>query len=119
MRSFFVFIFFFLLACIFPELYAQNDDFELRYDAEANMISGGGDFSPFWLSANRQGMVSLSPNNGYLRVGIHKDMDVKNRFSYGFGVDLVGAYEQRAPFYVQQAYAELKYRSLGAKIGSK
>lgn len=100
-------------------LYAQNDDFELRYDAEANIISGGGDFSPFWLSANRQGLVSLSPNNGYLRMGIHKDMEVRNRFSYGFGVDLVGAYEQSAPFYVQQAYVDLKYRSLGVTIGSK
>lgn len=109
-----------LLSGLFSErLYAQKSDFELRYETEINVISGDGDFTPFWLSANRQGMVSLSPNNGYLRAGVYKDVNREDRFSYGFGVDIAGAYEQSAPFYIQQAYVDLKYRSLGLTVGSK
>lgn len=115
-----VFIILFFVHAAFPLLLsAQDKDFELRYETEANVISGSGDFTPFWLSANKHGLVSLSSNNGYLRAGIYKDINLGKRFSYGFGVDLVGAYEQRAPFYIQQVYVDLKYHSLGLTVGSK
>ncbi|MCH5327792.1 MAG: hypothetical protein J1E02_02130 [Coprobacter sp.] len=93
--------------------------FALEYDVEANAIAGNGGYAPFYLMNNRQGLVSFRPNNGYLRAGIHKNMESGKRFSYAFGFDMVGAYGRDAPVYVQQLYGELKYRCLGLSVGAK
>lgn len=109
-----------ILLCLFffptNRLQAQ---FVLNYNAEANVIAGNGDYTPFYLMNNRAGVISFSPNNGYLRAGISKDVEKNKRFSYGFALDIVGAYSNPIPAYIQQLYGELKYRCLGISIGSK
>ena len=93
--------------------------FSLQYNAETNIIAGNGEFTPFYLMNNRGGIISFTPNNGYLRAGVSKKIDNNKRFSYGFGIDLIGSYNNDATIYLQQLYGEIKYRCLELMIGSK
>ena len=52
---------------------ASAKDFNLSYNAEANIINGGGDYTPFWMMNNTHGVVSDRNNSGYLRLGLFKD----------------------------------------------
>ena len=91
----------------------------LSYQAETGISFSGGEHTPFWLTANKQGLSSIEKNNGYLRAGIFREMEEDKRFSYAFGADLAVAYNFTSTFIVQQLYADLKYRCLGLSIGSK
>ncbi len=103
-----------------PGLKADNIRVDsLRYRGEVNATFAIGGTTPFWLVNNLQGLSSVKPNNGYVRGAIFHDMDRTRRFSWGAGVDLVGAWNFTSPFIVQQLYAEVKYRCLDAMIGSK
>lgn len=104
---------------------------------------GGGNFAPYYMSANRYGTVTQS-GNALLRIGVSRDIDRSKRFSYGFGADFIGGYgsstdylgycagmeeagmspwdwnpEQPAAAWVQQLYGEVKYRSLFLSVGMK
>lgn len=91
----------------------------LRYDAEIRATFSSGANTPFWLVNNLQGLGSPTKNNGYARGALYKDLDTSQRYSWGAGVDLVGAWNYPAPFHIHQLYGELKYRSLNLLVGSK
>ena len=91
----------------------------LSYRAETGVSFSGGEHTPFWLTANKQGLSSIEKNNGYLRVGVFRELENDKRFSYALGADLAVAYNFTSTFVVQQLYADLKYRCLGVSIGSK
>jgi len=86
---------------------------------ESRATFSGGDYTPFWLVSNLQGLGSTEKNNGFVRGAVFKDIDKSKRFSWGAGIDLVAGWNLTAPFSIHQAYAEVKYRSLGAMLGSK
>ena len=101
---------------------AQNSSLPnefFHYKAETRASFAGGENTPFWLVSNLHGLGSPYFNNGYVRGEIHKNIESDNKFSWGAGVDLVGAWNQEAPFRIQQLYAELKYRHLWVSIGSR
>lgn len=89
------------------------------YEAEAGVTFSGGEHTPFWLTANRQGLSSIEKNNGYIRAGVFRAMEEDKRFSYAFGIDLAGAYRFTSAFIIQQLYADIKYRCLRLSVGSK
>lgn len=91
----------------------------MNYAVETGVTFSGGDYTPFWLVSNKQGLSSVTKNNGYLRAGIFRPMEEDKRFSYAFGLDLAGAYNFSSSFIIQQAYVDLKYAFLGLSIGSK
>ena len=96
----------------------QNFLKQLHYKAEA-MASVSSNRTPFWLLNNRWGLSSLSRRNGYLRAGLFRDMDHKDRFSWGFGADIVWPVHFTSRFVIQQLYGEVRYRSLQLTVGSK
>ncbi len=100
-------------------LAAKADNDSIRYEAETVATFSGGEYTPFWLMNNLQGLGSPTKNNGYVRAGVFKDIDRDKRFSWGAGVDLAAGWNMTAPFSVHQLYGEIKYRSLGAILGSK
>ena len=105
--------------CMFPLIsYAQFTK-GLSYRTETCVNFSGGEHTPFWLTANKQGLSSIEKNNGYLRAGVFRELESDKRFSYAFGADLAVAYNFTSTFVVQQLYADLKYRCLGLSIGSK
>ena len=87
----------------------------LSYRAETGVSFSGGEHTPFWLTANKQGLSSIEKNNGYLRAGIFRELENDKPFSYAFGADLAVAYNFTSTFVVQQLYADLKYRCLRRK----
>lgn len=117
---------FILLLLPFLTGFAQHDNIKkdvktdsLRYEAEIHATFSSGRNTPFWLVNNLQGLGSPEKNNGYVRAGIFKEIDHDKRFSWGAGVDLIGAWRNSAPFQIHQLYGELKYRALGIMLGSK
>ena len=97
---------------------------------------GNGTFAPYYLSANKHGLVTHS-KSGYLRAALSRDLDRSKRFSYEFGVDLIGRLSSTSPvayytdgqmterrpgvsaFLIQQLYAGIKYRMIFISAGSR
>ena len=104
-----------LICCVFQ----TRAQFRLDYTVETNLIAGSGDYTPFYLMNQRHGMVSFTPNNGYLRAAVEKAPDSSRVFSYGFGLDMSAAYNNDIPGYVQQAYVELRLYCLALTAGSR
>lgn len=90
-----------------------------EYFALAQAGVASGEHNPFWLVANRFGLASIDKTNGYIRAGLIRHLDPNPRFSWGFGVDLAGAFNYTSKFVVQQLYGEVRYRSLNLTVGSK
>ena len=89
-------------------LAAKADNDSIRYEAETVATFSGGEYTPFWLMNNLQGLGSPTKNNGYVRAGVFKDIDRDKRFSWGAGVDLAAGWNMTAPFSVHQLYGEIK-----------
>ena len=98
---------------------ASAKDFNLSYNAEANIICGGGDYTPFWMMNNTGGVVSDKNNSGYLRLGLFKSVAEDKKFSYSFALEVVGAYRNEAPIYLQQAYFDAKLSNWSIFAGAR
>ena len=107
------------VGCSLPSYAGANDIDSVRCFAEVKASFSSGENTPFWLVNNLQGLGSPEKNNGYVRAAVIKDIDNSRRFSWGAGIDLVGGWRQTAPFSIHQLYGEVKYRCLGAMLGSK
>lgn len=107
----------FLMVCIINVVNAQDNS--INYEVELSNTTSFGKYTPLWLNSNRYGLSSLELNNGYIRTAISKPLSKNKRFDYGGAIDLVGAYHFSSPFYIQQAYLEIKYRSLRFWVGSR
>ena len=99
--------------------FPMKAQFHMDYSVEANVVAGGGDYTPYYLMNKRGGMVSFNPNNGYLRAAVQKAADSARVFTYGFGLDVSAAYNNDIPAYVQQAYVELRLYCLALTAGSR
>lgn len=69
--------------------------------------------------SNRHGLSSLKNNSANLSAGLFRAFDEKRKFTWAYGIELAGAYNYTAPFYVQQLYADAKYNCWELSIGSK
>ena len=126
-----------------PQVQAE---YTIDYAAEAIAVAGSGDFAPYYIMSNRHGVITQS-KDALLRGRLWRPMDTDRRFSYGFGVDLVGGWGSavdygRVPFipsfpesgynpaleytgrhpaavWIQQLYGEVKYRGVFLTAGLK
>ena len=89
--------------------------------AEAQVTTTSGDHAPLWLNANKYGLSSVEPTNGYVRAGIFRSMacDSSRTFSYGYGADVALTSHFTSRVVVQQAYGELRWHHGLLTIGSK
>nr|MDE5941751.1 capsule assembly Wzi family protein [Muribaculaceae bacterium] len=111
-------------------------EYRIDYSAEAIMTAGGGDFAPYYVASNNHGVVTQS-GNALIRAALNRSMELDKRFSYGFGVDLVGGYgsdvdylrydmgnvvsnpQHPARVWIQQLYGEIRYRGVFLTAGLK
>lgn len=91
----------------------------LNYSVGTEVSFSGGEHTPLWLTANKQGLSSIKKNSGYLRAGLFRPFETDKRFSYALGLDVAAAYNFTSSFIIQQVYVDLKYRCLGMTVGSK
>lgn len=117
---------------------AVYGELPINYQVSLTANAGSGDFAPYYMMSNVHGTLT-QPYSTLLRASASKEMDSHKRFSYGFGADVVGGYTSRtayrrydkststwvpnnqgpAPVWLQQLYAEVKYRSLFLSAGLK
>jgi hypothetical protein len=107
-----------LLLCAQEQTNA-NEGRKITYDIQTDFVVSTGNNTPFWLVNNRHGQSSLEDTNANLSVGIYHDFDKKQRFNWGYGIELVGAYNHPKTFYVQQFYTDVKYNCWELSLGSK
>ena len=111
-----------LLAAALPAaagIFSSIPDSTYRYGVTLNGSVSSGDYTPFWLVNNRQGLSSLRKDNGYLRASLFRRADTTRTWSWDFGVDLAVAAHYQSAFNVQQLYAGVNWRWLNLTIGSK
>ena len=117
---------------------AAAAEYPLDYEVEFSANAGSGNFAPYYIASNDYGRIS-QPYGARLEASLWRKMDMSKRFSYGFGVDLIGGWDSKtdywrwsqessswykhkqgpAPFRVQQLYGEVKYRCLFLQVGLK
>lgn len=110
----------------------------LNYEAELLMAGGSNKFAPYYIMSNRRGVITQA-GDALLRLKAVHDVDYSQRFSYGYGAEIVTgrgsgvdykAYnpetkdfyfhrEHPAPIFIQQLYGELKYRKVFLMVGLK
>lgn len=107
-----------LLICAQEQTSASEWD-KISYTLQTDVTASTGKHTPFWLVSNRHGLSSLENNNANLSIGIQRDFDTKEGFTWAYGAEFAGAWHYTSPFYVQQLYADLKYNCWELSIGSK
>ncbi len=95
----------------------KNDALSYRVEAFGSVTKG--DYTPFWMVSNRYGVVPLDANNGYLKAGVFHQQHFGKGFRWGAGLDLVAAVPRQKNVYIHQLYAEIGYKCLELRIGSK
>lgn len=108
-----------LLLLLLPVCAEAQITKNLSYNVEATGTISSGTNTPFWLTANRYGLSSLSKNNGYLAVGIFREPSKEKKLTYAFGLELAALGRFTSDFVVQQAYADLRYSFLELSVGCK
>lgn len=98
---------------------AQTSDRGIAYEAEALVSVSTGRNTPFWLAANREGLGSIRRNQGYVRGAAWREAPGERRLTWGFGIDLAGAWRAEAPFIVRQLYGQLRYRDFMLSVGPR
>ena len=112
--------FYILLSFLASSLYTQADEWsKIHYEVQTHAVTSAGKHAPFWLVSNRHGLSSLEGNNANLSLGIFRAFDKHIGLTWAYGLELAGAYNHTAPFYIQQFYADLKYNCWELSFGSK
>jgi hypothetical protein len=126
---------------------SASTGFTLNGKAEGIFAAGNGNFAPYYIASNNHGILTQS-KDALLRLSIDHKTDASRRFSYGFGVDVIGGYssatdylrytanetpgamtvqdgylaphsEHPSRLWLQQLYGELRYRGIFLTIGLK
>lgn len=112
--------------------------FPIEYETSFIGNGGSGDFAPYYISANRHGILTQN-YNALLNVGAWHEMDIQKRFSYGFGVSAIGGFSNKlaysrydedtelfyaqdeapATLWLRELYGEMKYRGVFLTVGLK
>lgn len=113
----------FLLACCSYMLAAGQNNVEIsRYldiSAKTGVTFSSGLNAPFWLTANRQGLSSISNNSCYLDGKVQGGFCFNNRWRIDYGTELAVAAGFERIFNIQQLYADFSWKWLTLSFGSK
>jgi len=101
------------------------------------MNAGNSELAPYYISSNCSGTITQQ-YSALLDASLYHQMDRNDRFSWGAGIEVLGGYASSAGYerytdigqfevqkqhpsrmWVQQAYAEAKFRSIFAVAGQK
>ena len=123
-----------IVGCVFTSVSAQDS---IYYKASAIGSISSGDFAPYYISSLNNGIMPHG-DNALLRVSAWKPISTATRFSWGFGVDVLSGYSSTVDYlegnpanptgvstvkldslWVQQLYAEVKYRGVFLTAGLK
>jgi hypothetical protein len=91
------------------------------WKVETQATLANGDNAPFWLAANRYGLSSLEPTNGYLRAAAEKPLlaDSLRRWGCGWGLDVATATGFTSHVVLHQAFFEARWLRGVLTVGAK
>ncbi len=92
---------------------------QVTYKTELSTNVGSGQYAPFWLVTNREGIPNIQPNSAFLRAGIFQQSDTAKKFSFNYGFDVVKSTRSTSELIAQQIYAGIRYRNVALNIGSR
>ena len=130
----------YLLVCLAMMATTSGAFAEVEVDYESSFTAnfGKGDLAPYYIMSNRGGTITQQ-YGALVNAALKHQIDTTERFSYGFGAELWAGLSSALPYekyhldkdafiphderpaycWVQQLYADVKYRSLFATIGAK
>lgn len=110
-----------LLSGISVDVYSQtaSEEDATVYQTEVFGSAATGSNTPFWMVSNRYGVVPLEAGNGLLNAGVFHHQHFGKGFRWGAGLDVFAAVPRNHNVFIQQAYAEIGYKSLLLSVGSK
>lgn len=97
--------------------YGQN--ILLKSNVEIGATFSNGEYAPFWLCSNKNGMGSAEDNSVYLRAGIDWSKGLNHGWNISAGLHLAGGKGMASNFWVQQAYFDVSWKMLSLSLGSK
>lgn len=112
-----------LLLAITQNTFAQSPDLGkgVIYTIEMSGNLSEGSHAPLWLTANRYGLSSIERNSGYIRGGVFRDAhaDSVRHWDIGYGADLYVATNHTCDLFIQQMYADIRWKRGILTIGQK
>ncbi len=107
--------------CVSAHCYSQTDPAQDSTTYKVSLFASvaTGEHTPFWMVSNRYGVVPLDAGNGVVEAGVFHSRRLGKGFRWGAALDVAAAAPRHHNVFVQQAYAEIGYRSLLLSVGSK
>lgn len=113
-------------------------DYPVEANVEVNLGSGDGNFAPLYLRSNRFGKISQA-QNAQIDIRTGHNLDLSKKFDFAWGVEALGGYSNRVDYrkwnsetgewtdnpqrpaliWLQQLFAEIKWRGLFLSVGLK
>lgn len=106
-----------IVACIaITSIQAQN----VNYSIEFTGAMSDGNYTPFWHLSNRQGLSSIDTKSAYMRAGVSgQHLIANNKLNIAWGADIITSYNHTSTFFIQQAFADIKYKKIQLSLGQK
>lgn len=94
---------------------------ETRHYMQLNTVISNGDYAPYWITANRQGLLPVEKSSGYARYALLLDGTIgkEKYWKYSAGVDALAGYNRDRGFALHQIYANLSWKWLEFSIGKR
>lgn len=126
-----------MTATLFAALAARSD-YPLEWEAGTTVNAGTRTFAPYYIMSNRDGRLTQA-YGAMENAKLWRPLDRSHRFSYSFGVEVVAGIssnadyvrynaadamwtenaEHPAPVWLQQLWAEVKYRGVFLNVGMR
>ncbi|MBO4674357.1 MAG: hypothetical protein J5616_08425 [Bacteroidaceae bacterium] len=112
-----------LLLTLTFSTFAQSPDLDegVSYTIEMSGTLSDGQHAPFWLTSNRYGLSSIEKNSGYLRGIVFRsaDADSTRHWDVGYCADLYISHNHTRDLFIQQLYADIRWKRGVLTIGQK
>lgn len=89
------------------------------YDLQAETALGSGDYTAYQLVTNRHHTLATRPNTAYLRGTVNIEHSFNEDWTLSGIVDAISSLHADHKVYLQQCYANLRWKSFFVEIGSR
>ncbi len=83
--------------------------------------AGANSLAPLWFTSNRYGLGSQQVNSALFRASLLRrtDVDSLRSWRFGYGADVAGAANHDSKLYLQQLFADVRWRMVQLSVGQK
>ena len=113
MKNRFLALFILLLICV--TAVAQT----IKYNFETTATCASDETPPTWHLSMRQGLSGDIAKFGYTRAGFSGQHTINNKWELNWGADVVAGYNLTSTAYIQQAFADIRWKIFTLSIGQK